>query len=93
MTTKQAASGRPATAGDGVEARVVATVARVMAVPEEEVTVETRFVEDLGADSLRIMELVLELQEDFSIEIPDEALREIASVGDAVACVQRRLIG
>jgi acyl carrier protein len=52
---------------------------------------ELRFVEDLRADSLRVMELVLELQEEFGIDIPDEALEGIRSVGDAVAYVKTRL--
>ena len=54
---------------------------------------EIRFVEDLNADSLRVMELVLELQEEFSIEIPDEALDKLRCVGDAIGFVQEKVSG
>lgn len=94
-TTRKAAEGggkpeRTSAAG-GVESRVMATVARVMGVDAADLDPKLRFVEDLRADSLRVMELLLELQDEFSIEIPDEALEEIRSVGDAVAYVARRV--
>ena len=49
-----------------------------------QVTEGAKFVEDLGADSLDIVELVMALEEEFSIEIPDEDAEKITSVGDAV---------
>lgn len=79
--------------GDGTSRRVVETIARVMGVEPGDLEPGSRFVEDLGADSLRIMELVLELQEEFSIDIPDEAIEEIRSVGDAIAYVGRCVEG
>lgn len=77
--------------GNGVDGRVVAVVARVMNAEAAGLAPELRFVEDLHADSLRVMELVLELQEEFGIDIPDSALDKIRSVGDAIAYVRGKL--
>ena len=79
--------------GDGLEGRIVAVIARVMNARPGALGREIRFVEDLNADSLRVMELVLELQEEFSIEIPDEALDKLRSVGDAIGFVEARMGG
>jgi acyl carrier protein len=87
---------KPERRGNGngeTEAKVLAVIARVMNAPAASLQREIRFVEDLHADSLRVMELVLELQEEFEIEIPDEALDKIRSVGDAVGFVRARLDG
>lgn len=86
-------SGRGNGGGNGVDRRVLAVVARVMNTEAEALAPELRFVEDLRADSLRVMELVLELQEEFGIEIPDSALDRIRSVGDAVEFVRGKLAG
>lgn len=51
---------------------------------EDAVTMEASFVDDLGADSLDIVELIMALEEEFDIEIPDEDAEKISSVGDAV---------
>lgn len=77
--------------GNGLDRRVFAVVARVMNTEADALAPELRFVEDLRADSLRVMELVLELQEEFGIEIPDSALERIRSVGDAVEFVRGKL--
>jgi acyl carrier protein len=53
-----------------------------------EVKEEARFIEDLGADSLAIVELVLAFEEQFEIDIPDEDTEKIATVGDAVKYIQ-----
>ncbi len=53
-------------------------------VAEDEVTDNASFVDDLGADSLDVVELVMGLEEEFDIEIPDEDAEKIATVGDAV---------
>jgi len=79
--------------GRDLGARVVDVIARVMNAPATDLRPEIRFVEDLHADSLRVMELVLELQEEFDIEIPDEALDKIRSVGDAIGFVKGKLGG
>jgi len=54
----------------------------------DEVKEESRFVEDLGADSLDVVELVMALEEKFDIEIPDEEAENIATVGDAVKFIE-----
>ncbi|HBF35723.1 MAG TPA: acyl carrier protein [Firmicutes bacterium] len=59
-------------------------VVEQLGVDEEEVTEQASFVDDLGADSLDIVELVMALEEEFDLEIPDEDAEKIASVGDAV---------
>jgi acyl carrier protein len=57
-------------------------------VDEEDVTEDATFVDDLGADSLDIVELVMALEETFGISIPDEDAESIKSVGDAVSYIQ-----
>ncbi len=54
----------------------------------DEVTEESKFIEDLGADSLDVVELVMALEEKFDIEIPDEEAEKILTVGDAIAYVE-----
>jgi acyl carrier protein len=54
----------------------------------EEVKEESKFVEDLGADSLDVVELVMALEEKFNIEIPDEEAEKIATVGDVVRYIE-----
>ena len=59
-------------------------IAEVLNVDTQEVTMETTFVEDLGADSLDIFQIVMGIEEEFDIEIPTEQVEKIVSVGDAV---------
>lgn len=67
-----------------VEERVKKIIAEQLGVEEDEVTPEASFVEDLGADSLDTVELVMALEEEFSIEIPDEDAEKILTVGKAL---------
>lgn len=55
---------------------------------EPDVSLESSFIEDLGADSLDIVELIMALEEEFDIEIPDSEAEKITSVGDAVAYIK-----
>ena len=71
-----------------VEERVKKLICEQLGVKEEEVTAEASLVEDLGADSLDTVELVMALEEAFDIEIPDEAAEGIATVGDAVKYIE-----
>jgi acyl carrier protein len=57
-------------------------------VEEEKVTPEASFVEDLGADSLDTVELVMAFEEEFGIEIPDEDAEKLQTVGDAISYIQ-----
>lgn len=64
--------------------KVKEIIVEQLGVDEEEVTPQASFVDDLGADSLDIVELVMALEEEFDMEIPDEDAEKIATVGDAV---------
>ncbi|NPA28071.1 MAG: acyl carrier protein [Epsilonproteobacteria bacterium] len=63
-------------------------VAEQLGVNIDEIKEESRFVDDLGADSLDVVELVMALEEKFDIEIPDEAAEKIATVADAVKFIE-----
>jgi len=65
-------------------AKVKDIVVEQLGVDEEEVSEQASFVDDLGADSLDIVELVMALEEEFDLEIPDEDAEKIVTVGDAV---------
>jgi len=71
-----------------VEDRVKEIVAEQLGVDKEKISLETSFVNDLGADSLDTVELVMELEEEFDINIPDDAAEKIQTVGQAVAYIQ-----
>ena len=71
-----------------IEDRVKKIVAEQLGVKEEEVTNSASFVEDLGADSLDTVELVMALEEEFETEIPDEDAEKIGTVKDAVDYIQ-----
>lgn len=64
--------------------KVKERVVDILGVDAEEVTMESSFIDDLGADSLDIVELIMALEEEFDIEIPDEEAEKIQSVGDVV---------
>ncbi|MBO5958869.1 MAG: acyl carrier protein [Lentisphaeria bacterium] len=59
-----------------------------LAVPEDQVTEDARFIEDLNADSLDIVELIMALEEEFSAEIPDEEAEKLKTVGDAIKYIE-----
>jgi acyl carrier protein len=66
-----------------VEAKVKEIIVQQLGVDGEKVTPEASFVDDLGADSLDVVELVMAFEEEFGVEIPDEAAEKIATVKDA----------
>jgi len=68
--------------------RVREIIMEQLGVGADQVTPDARFIDDLGADSLDTVELVMALEEEFSIEIPDEDAEKIATVGDAVKYLQ-----
>ncbi|HXX38305.1 MAG TPA: acyl carrier protein [bacterium] len=68
--------------------RVKAIVVEQLGVEASEVTPQSKFVEDLGADSLDVVELVMALEEEFDLEIPDEDAEKIATVGEAVKYIE-----
>ena len=70
------------------EERVRKLVCEQLGVKEEEVTIDASFVEDLGADSLDTVELVMALEEEFETEIPDEEAEKITTVKEALNYIQ-----
>lgn len=72
-----------------VEQRVKEIIVEQLGVEQNQVTTGAKFVEDLGADSLDTVELVMALEEEFNLEIPDEDAEKIVSVGDAVNYIEK----
>ncbi len=66
-------------------------IAEVLNVEEEEITMETTFVDDLGADSLDIFQIIMGIEEEFDIEIANEEAEKIVTVGDAVEQIKNAL--
>ena len=71
-----------------IEERVIKMVAEQLGVKEDDIQSTSSFVEDLGADSLDTVELIMALEEEFDAEIPDEDAEKIATVKDAVDYIQ-----
>ena len=74
-----------------VAEKVKSIIVEQLGVDEEEVTLEASFTEDLGADSLDIVELVMAFEEEFGIEIPDEEAEKISNVREAVNYIQNNV--
>lgn len=70
--------------------RIKAIIAEQLGVKQEEVTDQAKFIDDLGADSLDTVELVMALEEEFGIEIPDEDAEKMVSVGDAIKYIEEK---
>ena len=68
--------------------KLAAIIAEVLNVPKDEITMETTFVDDLGADSLDLYQIVLGVEEEFDLELSEKALDNIVSVGDAVRLIR-----
>ncbi len=66
-------------------------IAEVLNVDEDEVTLETKFVDDLGADSLDIFQIIMGIEEEFDVEISTDEAENIVSVGDAVEQIKNAL--
>ena len=71
-----------------IASRVKAIIVDKLGVEESEVTNEASFTNDLGADSLDTVELIMEFEKEFSISIPDDQAENIATVGDAVSYIE-----
>jgi len=68
--------------------KVKEIIVEQLGVEEDEITMESSFIDDLGADSLDIVELIMALEEEFDMEIPDEEAEKITSVGDVVEYIK-----
>ena len=65
-------------------------IAEVMNVDEEEITMDTTFVDDLGADSLDVYQIIMGIEEEFDIEVTEDEVENLKTVGDAVEFVKSR---
>ena len=70
--------------------KVRSIIAEQLGVKPEEVTPQASFIDDLGADSLDTVELVMALEEEFGIEIPDEEAEKLVTVGDAIKYIEEK---
>ncbi|MBU5225573.1 acyl carrier protein [Clostridium senegalense] len=66
-------------------------ISEQLSLDEDDITLESSFIDDLGADSLDIVELIMALEEEFDIEIPDEDAEKISTVGDVVEYIKTRV--
>lgn len=71
-----------------IEAKVKDIIVEQLGVSADQVKLESKFIEDLGADSLDTVELVMAFEEEFGIEVPDESAEKLQSVGDVVTYVE-----
>ena len=76
---------------ENAEAKVKEIIINELGVDPEKVTAEASFVEDLGADSLDTVELVMAFEEEFGVDIPDEDAEQMRTVGDAVSYLQEHM--
>ena len=72
-----------------IESRVKAIIVDKLGVDEKDVTPEASFTNDLGADSLDIVELIMELEKDFDVTIPESEAENIVTVGDAINYIEK----
>jgi acyl carrier protein len=71
--------------------KIRSIIVEVLNVDEEEITMETTFIDDLGADSLDVFQIIMGLEEEFDIEIPNEDAEKIVTVGDVVEQIKNRI--
>ncbi len=69
--------------------KVKKLIVEQLGVEEDDIAMESSFLDDLGADSLDIVELIMALEEEFNLEIPDNEAEKITTVGDAVEYIQK----
>lgn len=74
---------------DNIESQVKEIIVDQLGVAAEKVTADARFIEDLGADSLDNVELVMAFEEKFSVEVPDEEAEKLKTVADVVAYIEK----
>jgi acyl carrier protein len=72
-----------------IDERVINIICEQMGASRDKITMETSFVNDLGADSLDTVELVMEFEDEFDVNIPDEDAEKIQTVGDAISYIEK----
>ncbi|MFA5261619.1 MAG: acyl carrier protein [Candidatus Omnitrophota bacterium] len=75
-----------------VEEKIRSIIAEQLGVKVDEVTSQASFIDDLGADSLDTVELIMALEEEFSVEIPDEDAEKMTTVGDAIKYIEEKAV-
>lgn len=71
--------------------RLISAIAEVLDLDEEKITADSKFVDDLGADSLDVFEIIVGIEDEFGIEVPTEAAEKIVTVGDAYEEIKKAL--
>lgn len=79
---------RPTVMFGEIEGKLVDIVAEQLGVDAEKVTGDANFANDLGADSLDVVEMVMKIEEEFGVDIPDERAEEVQNLGDAVKLIE-----
>ena len=74
---------------DNIQEKVTEIIVEQLGVTADQVTPESKMIEDLGADSLEAVELVMAVEEEFGIEVPDEEAEKLISVGDIISHVEK----
>ena len=69
--------------------KIKSIIAEVLNVDENDITMDTTFIDDLGADSLDVFQIIMGIEEEFEVEIPNEAAEVIVTVGDAVEQIKK----
>ncbi len=78
---------------DNIESQVIDVIVEQLGVDREKVTPDAKFIDDLGADSLDTVELVMSFEEKFSVDVPDEEAEKLKSVSDVVAYIKEHKQG
>jgi acyl carrier protein len=68
--------------------KIRAMIAEQLEIDEDSITMESALIEDLGADSLDVVDLVMSIEDEFEIEVPDEAIENMRTIGDAVRFIE-----
>ena len=68
--------------------KVRSIIAEQLELSEDEITMESALIEDLGADSLDVVDLIMSIEDEFEIEVPDEAIENMRTIGDAVKYIE-----
>lgn len=69
--------------------KIIEIISDVLDIPKEEITADSKFQDDLGADSLDVVEIVMRLEDEFKLEVPDDVIEKIVTVGDAAEQIKK----